>query len=83
MGLEEWLERVSGRFTELLVTEKSPAALIVFAQWLLLVAMAERFCWFLRGLVMKMLRLVRAELEEHRTFRGFLKQLMGWALESL
>ncbi|RAO64318.1 uncharacterized protein BHQ10_000330 [Talaromyces amestolkiae] len=83
MGLEKWLEKVSGRFTELLVTEKSPAALIVFAQWLLLVAMAERFCWFLRGVAMKMLHLIMAELEEHGTFRDLLKQLMGWALESV
>lgn len=82
MGIEEWLKRVSGRFTELLVTEKSPAALIVFAQWLLFVAMAERFCWFLRGLAIKMLRLVEGELDEDGTFQG-LGQLMGWALESI
>jgi hypothetical protein len=83
MGIEEWLKTVSGRFTELLITEKSPAALIVFAQWLLLVAMAERCCWFLRGLAIKMLRLVVGELEEDGTFQGFLGQLMGWALESV
>lgn len=83
MGMEEWLKKVSGRFTELLVTEKSPAALIVFAQWLLLIAMAERFCWFLRGLAIKMLLLVWGELEEESNFQGFLEQLMGWALESV
>lgn len=83
MVMEEWLKKVSGRFTELLVTEKSPAALIVVAQWLLLVAMAERFCWFLRGLAMKMLRLVVGELEEDGTFQGLLDQLIGWALESV
>ncbi|EEA27639.1 hypothetical protein TMatcc_004063 [Talaromyces marneffei ATCC 18224] len=80
VGMEEWLKKVSGRFTELLVTEKSPAALILFAQWLLLVATAERFCWFSRGLAMKMLRLVVGELEEDGTFQGFLAELMGWAL---
>lgn len=83
MGLEEWLKKVSGRFTEILVAEKSPAALIVFAQWLLLIAMAERLCWFLRGVAMKMLRLVEGELEEYGTFQGLLEQLMGWALESV
>lgn len=83
MGMEEWLKKVPGRFTELLVTEKSPAALIVFAQWLLLVAMAEQFCWFSRGLAIKMLRLVVRELGEEGTFQGFLEQLMGWALESV
>jgi hypothetical protein len=83
MSMEEWLKKVSGRFTQLLVTEKSPPALIVFAQWLLLVATAERFCWVLKGLAMKMLRLVVAELDEDATFQGLLEELMGWALESV
>jgi hypothetical protein len=83
MVMNEWLKKLSGRFTELLVTEKSPAALTVFAQWLLLVAMAERSFWFLRGLAMKTLRLVVEELEKDGTFQGLLDQLMGWALESV
>ncbi|OKL59499.1 hypothetical protein UA08_05151 [Talaromyces atroroseus] len=82
MAMQEWLKRVSGRFTQMLTIEKHPATLIVFAQWQLLVARAERDCWFLRGMATRMLCRVIGELDENRASRSLIEESMGWALES-
>ncbi|EED20128.1 conserved hypothetical protein [Talaromyces stipitatus ATCC 10500] len=76
MGMNGWLSKVSDRFTRMAIVEKKPAALTVFAYWLLLVARAEQLCWFLRGLSMNLLHQVAEDLGEDSGLRDLVEELI-------
>ncbi|KAF2816946.1 uncharacterized protein BDZ99DRAFT_470017 [Mytilinidion resinicola] len=75
-GMASWLRMLGDRFNQM-VLHKSPAALIVLAHWLLLVERAERYCWFLRGSAMKLLRQITGELPDDSAAQRLVGDLIG------
>jgi hypothetical protein len=63
LGMVSWLRKVSHHFNRM-VWRQSPAALVIFAHWALLVERAEHHCWFLRGAAMKIRNQIRGELPD-------------------
>lgn len=63
MAMESWLRRVSSHFAQM-AWRRNPAALVVLAHWSMLVARAERRCWFLRGLAARVRRQIASELPD-------------------
>ncbi|KAF2759535.1 hypothetical protein EJ05DRAFT_301612 [Pseudovirgaria hyperparasitica] len=59
-ALLSWIGRMSMHFRNLLA-KNNPAALVIFTHWLLLVRLAEKHYWFLKGLASSLL----AAVEEH------------------
>jgi hypothetical protein len=54
VGMESWLVRISDHFRRM-VWRQTPAALIIFAHWSLLVQRTESHSWFLNGSTTKIL----------------------------
>ncbi|KAF2429987.1 hypothetical protein EJ08DRAFT_257391 [Tothia fuscella] len=75
MGMASWLLRSWGHFKQMLY-RSHPAALIVFAHWLLLVERAQRHYWFLSGLATRALHEVVRVLPEDRALRSLVEDLM-------
>ncbi|KAF2502635.1 hypothetical protein BU16DRAFT_576610 [Lophium mytilinum] len=77
-GMASWSRprRLSDHFNQM-VWHRNPAALIVFAHWLLLVERAERHCWFLKGSATMLLRQIRGYLPDDSSVHRLVGDLIG------
>ncbi|KAK7424452.1 hypothetical protein QQX98_000417 [Neonectria punicea] len=82
MGMEAWLKRISDRFKRMLWHE-NPAALLVLANWSLLVERAKRLCWFLSGMAIKVLREVERHLPEDSIVQSIIENQLSDKLDIL
>jgi hypothetical protein len=71
-----WLQRLPRLFNEML-SRNDPAALIVFAHWLILVERAEQSYWFLKGLAGKMLVRTAEALPDDPALRRLVQELQA------
>jgi Orsellinic acid/F9775 biosynthesis cluster protein D len=75
-GMESWLRKLSDHFIHMML-QHHYAALIVLAQWSVLVERVERDGWFLKGSAKLLVRLIARELPNDRKILSLLEGLGG------
>ncbi|KAB5517541.1 hypothetical protein GE09DRAFT_1066425 [Coniochaeta sp. 2T2.1] len=71
-AMVSWLSNMSEHFASMLWSGNT-AALVVLAQWTLLVERAEHHCWFLRGSAATTLDMIEAELPQDDSIRSLVR----------
>jgi hypothetical protein len=71
-AMVSWLWKISEHFAAVLWSGNT-AALVVLAQWPLLVKRAEHHCWFLTGSAASMLDMIEAELPQDEAIRSLIR----------
>lgn len=81
LGMESWLWRVPAHFREM-VWRKCPGALVVLAQWSVLVERAECCYWFLEGSTANVRRNISQELPDDDGIQGLIRNLPSVVVET-
>ncbi|KAB5523163.1 hypothetical protein GE09DRAFT_493093 [Coniochaeta sp. 2T2.1] len=71
-AMVSWLSSMSEHFASMLWSGNT-AALVVLAQWTLLVERAEHYCWFLRGSAATMRDMIEAELPQDDSIQSLIR----------